>query len=89
MNQPYRSDLGWNAPVVTQNYPGHVSVMVSIPNEEPDTEDDLTIGVQFTTEGIIVDLMVSDGQPVATFGQMYDEFVGTIHDLDPANRKEA
>ena len=83
--QPYRSPLGWCEPTVTESR-GDVKVMVSFPNEDPDTEDDLTIQVALTSEGIIVDLMVSDGQPVATFGQTYDEFVGTIHDLDPGSQ---
>jgi hypothetical protein len=84
--EPYRSPLSYHTPTVLHENINPV-VQVSIPNEEPDTEDDLTINVAFTHEGITVDLYVSDGEPVATFGQTYEEFVGTIHDLDPANHR--
>jgi hypothetical protein len=33
-----------------------------------------------------VDYFASDGPPAATFGQTYEEFIGTIHALDPINR---
>lgn len=86
MPEPFRSPLGYYTPIVT-TIPTIANptaeIAVSFPNEEPDTEDDLTINVAFTHEGIIVDLFVSDGEPAATFAQTYDEFVGTIHTLDP------
>jgi len=85
MTDPYRSPLGYHTPTVLWEGPTP-TVQVSIPNEEPSTEDDLTIQVAFTGEGIIVDYFASDGPPAATFGQTYEEFIGTIHDLDPINR---
>lgn len=90
--EPWRSPLPYHVPHVSMDgtdgpmTPPNAEVMVSFPNEDPDTEDDLTLNVKFTGEGIIVDLFVSDGEPVATFGQTYEEFVGTVHALDPANR---
>lgn len=85
--EPYRSPLGYSRPhLLVDGYIAQrddVEVHISIPNEDPETEDDLTIGVHFTSEGIIIDLFVSDGEPVATFGQTYDEFVDTIYALDP------
>ena len=85
MTDPYRSPLGYHTPTVLWEGPTP-TVQVSIPNEEPTTEDDLTIQVAFTGEGIIVDYFASDGPPAATFGQTYEEFIGTIHALDPINR---
>ena len=86
--EPYRSPLGWNCPtVIGPNRP--VEVQVSFPNEDPDTEDDLTLNFVFTDEGIVIDLFVSEDQPVASFCQTYEEFVGTLHDLDPAMRRMA
>jgi len=82
------SPLPYHTPTVIGSTPP-LTVQVSIPNEDPDTEDDLTIQVALTGEGIIVDLYVSDGEPVATFGQTYEEFVGTIHNLDPINQRSA
>jgi len=84
MTDPYRSPLPYHVPVVIDNH-APLTVQVSLPNEDPETEDDLTIQVILSNEGIVVDLFVNDGQEVATFGQTYDEFVETIHRLDPAN----
>jgi hypothetical protein len=85
MTKPFRSPLGYYTPIVT-TIPTIANptaeVAVSFPNEEPDTEDDLTINVALTHGGIVVDLFVSDGEPVATLAQTYDEFVGTIHAFD-------
>jgi len=92
--EPYRSPLDWYKPTIIGT-PRDFSegraaaVQVSFPNEDPDTEDDLTLNFAFTEEGIIIDLFVSDGEPVATFGQTYEEFVGTLHDLDPALHRMA
>lgn len=87
--EPWRSPLPYDTPIVTTiptlSSP-EAEVQVAMLNEDPDTEDDLTLNVKFTGEGIIVDLFVSDGEPVATFGQTYEEFVGTVHALDPATR---
>lgn len=83
--EPYRSPHPYRTPVVIRNEDA-CTVQVSIPNDDPDTEDDLTIQVIFTNEGVIVDYFASDGPPAATFGQTYEEFVDTIHALDPASR---
>jgi hypothetical protein len=70
--EPYRSPLGWYNPTVSQR-DGEVEVTISIPNEDPDTEDDLTLNLKFTREGVITDLMVSDGEVIGTRGDTYDE----------------
>jgi len=83
--EPYRSPHGWHQPTITGGIggaSGPIDVEVSFPNEDPDTEDDLTLNFAFTEEGIIVDLYVSDGEPVASFGRTYEEFADTVADLD-------
>lgn len=80
---PYRNPLGYHAPQVVDNAYQNIRVQVAIPNENPHTEDDLTIQIAFTGEGIIGDYFASDGPPAATFGFTYEEFVNTIHKLDP------
>jgi len=92
-NQPWRSPFPHNTPTIIgpggADITSPVTLQVSIPNEDPDTEDDLTLQFTFTDEGVIFDLLVSDGEPAATFGQMYDEFVNTLHDLDPMTKLRA
>lgn len=77
--EPYRSPLGWNNP--TAVHPGDtkaLAVEVAIPNEDPDTEDDLTFVVKFTGEGIIIDGFVSSDQEIGTWAVEYDEIVGML-----------
>jgi hypothetical protein len=85
MTDPYRSPHPYFVPMVIDNH-APLTVQVSIPNEDPENEDDLTIQVVLSNEGIIVDYFASDGPPAATFGQTYEEFIGTIHALDPINK---
>jgi hypothetical protein len=78
---PYRSPLPYHTPIVTQiptiTNP-NAEVQVSIPNEEPATEDDLTLNFTFTGEGLIIDAMVSDGDVIGTTGRTYEEWFDAI-----------
>jgi hypothetical protein len=80
MNQPYRSHQPYGKPLVVSTHP--LVIQVAIPNEEPD-QDDLTISITLTEEGIMADYFASDGPPAATFGQTWMEFTNTIALLDP------
>jgi hypothetical protein len=79
--EPYRNGLPYFTPIVTQiptiESPV-VEVVVSIPNEDPETQDDLMLSFQFTGEGLIVDAVVSDGDVVDTVGRTYEEWFDVI-----------
>jgi hypothetical protein len=73
---PYRNPLGWWQPTIrggNGGASGPISVEVAIPNEDPDTEDDITLVFTFTGEGLMIDAFVSDGQEIDAFGQSYEE----------------
>lgn len=78
MGTPFRSPLGYNKPTVMLGT-GLTEVQVSVPNENPSKEDDLTIGFVFTNEGIIFELLVSDGEEVCKFSKTYSEVVEMIY----------
>lgn len=81
--EPWLYPGQYHLPKVTAG-DGPVRVEVGLPNEEPG-EDDRTVLFTFTHEGLIVDGYVSDGQPVGTSGQTYEEiYDGTIEPVgDP------
>ena len=79
--EPYRSPLPYSTPVTRMDPDakyGGVEATVAIPNEDPDTEDDLTLVVKLTGEGIIIDGFVSADQEIGTFAATYDEIVGLL-----------
>lgn len=78
---PYRNPLGWWNPTIRGGIggaSGPIEVEVAIPNEEPDTEDDITLVIKVTSEGLIVDGFVSDGQEIGSFAATLEEIVGML-----------
>ena len=80
--EPYRSPLPYDTPIVvtipTRQNP-IAEIQVAMQNEDPETEDDLTLMVKFTGEGMIVDLIVSDAADVGTFAMTYEDMADRCH----------
>lgn len=79
--EPYRTPLPYDTPVVDgdDQWITYPTVRVGMENEEPKTEDDLTLTVKFTSEGLIADLFVSSDSHVGTFALTYEELANRCH----------
>jgi hypothetical protein len=74
--EPWRYPGSYYTPRVCNRDP--LNIEVGFPNEDPETEDDLSLVFAFTHEGVIIDAYVSDGVLTGTIGMTYDEWYESI-----------
>lgn len=80
--EPYRGGT-YNEPTVLREGRDTIVVEVVIPNEDPETEDDLTVTFTFTPDGMMVEAIVSSDLSLGTDGRSYDEWWNdTAHGRD-------
>jgi hypothetical protein len=81
--EPWRYPGPLNTPTAETVGREVVHVEVGIANEDPSTEDDLTLRFEFGPWGLTIMTMVSDGQEVGMAGFSYETLFG-MADEDPA-----